>query len=237
MLILAIDTTATTATAAAADYNGGKIGANALMTVNTGLTHSESLLPLVDSALSAFGKTIADVGLFAVSVGPGSFTGVRIGVSAIKGLAFDGRPIAAVSTLEALAENIGADGIICPLMDARRGVFYNALFRRENGKLIRLTEDRAISAEELSAELLEAGNVHTCGDGALLFEKLKAEGIATCVPSYAERYQNGLSVALCAGRMHDEGRLTTAAAVAPLYLRKPQAEREREERIAKENKE
>ncbi len=236
MLILAIDTTATTATAAVADYKDGCIGANAVVTVNTGLTHSESLLPIIDNVLTSCGKNIADVELFAVSVGPGSFTGVRIGVSAVKGLAFDGRPVAAVSTLEALAENIGADGVICPLMDARRGVFYNALFRRENGVLTRLTEDRAISAEELSAELSGMGNVHTCGDGAALFEKLKADNVVTCTPSYAERYQNGLSVALCAGKLYDEGRLTTAAAVAPLYLRKPQAEREREERLAKENK-
>lgn len=236
MLILAIDTTATTATAAVAEYKDGAIGANAVMTVNTGLTHSESLLPIVDSVLSAFGKTVKDVQLFAASVGPGSFTGVRIGVAAVKGLAFDGRPVAAVSTLESLAENIGAEGVICPLMDARRGVFYNALFRREAGKLTRLTEDRAISAEELSAELAEMGTVHTCGDGALLFEKLKAESLVTAMPSYAERYQNGLSVALCAGKAYDKGELTDAAAVAPLYLRKPQAEREREERLAKENK-
>ncbi len=236
MLILAIDTTATTATAAVAEYKDGKLGTNAVMTVNTGLTHSESLLPIVDGVLSAYGKKVSDVELFAVSVGPGSFTGVRIGVSAIKGLAFDGRPVAAVSTLEALAENVGADGIICPLMDARRGVFYNALFRRENGALTRLTEDRAISAEALSAELAETDMVYTCGDGVALFEKLKAAGIATCAPSYTERYQNGLSVALCAGKLYDKGELVNAATVAPLYLRKPQAEREREERLAKENK-
>ncbi len=235
MLILAIDTTAVAASAAVAEYKDGEIAASAVMTVNTGLTHSETLLPIIDNVLTAYGKKISDVDVFAVSVGPGSFTGVRIGVSAVKGLAFDGRGVAAVSTLEALAENIGADGIICPLMDARRGVFYNALFERKNGILTRLTEDRAISADELSDELAGYEAALICGDGAKLFAKLKKETVNICNPAPAERTQNALSVALCGGKAADRGELLDASSVAPLYLRKPQAEREREERLAKEN--
>jgi len=135
MLILAIDVAAVTASAAVCEWDGKDIKRFSLSSVNNGLTHSETLFPLIDNALGVFGKTIKDVELFAVSAGPGSFTGVRIGVSAVKGLAFDGRPVAAVSTLEALAENVGAEGVICPLMDARRGVFYNALFKKNGGVL------------------------------------------------------------------------------------------------------
>lgn len=235
MLILAIDTSAVTATAAAAIYEGGEIKKYALTTVHSGLTHSETLFPLIDNVLKSLGKTVAEVNLFAVAAGPGSFTGVRIGVSAVKGLAFDGRPVASVSALEALAENIGAEGVICPLMDARRGVFYNALFKRENGVLTRLTEDRAVSAEELSAEIGEIGKVYLCGDGAALYQSLHSGNGIAVPPTISERYQNALSVAVCAAKQWEQGQTTNAQTLAPVYLRKPQAEREREERLKKEN--
>ena len=215
MLILAIDTTALTATAAAAIYENGEIKKYSLATVNNGLTHSETLFPLIDNALSLMGKSVKDVELFGVSAGPGSFTGVRIGVAAVKGLAFDGRPTVAVSAPEALAENIGAEGVICPLMDARRGVFYNAMFRREN-------------------EIEGYGTVYLCGDGAALYQSLhKGEG-KVVPPSVSERCQNALSVASVAARMWEQGQTLSSAELAPIYLRKPQAEREREERLKKE---
>ncbi|MBR6594718.1 MAG: tRNA (adenosine(37)-N6)-threonylcarbamoyltransferase complex dimerization subunit type 1 TsaB [Clostridia bacterium] len=235
MLILAVDTTALTASAAAALYEDGKIKKFSLATVNNGLTHSELLFPLIDNALSTFGKSVKDVELFAVTAGPGSFTGVRIGVSAVKGLAFDGRPVASVSTLEALAENISAEGVICPLMDARRGVFYNAMFRREGGVLTRLTEDRAVSAEELSAEIARYGEVWLCGDGAELYSTLHSGEGKVWLSSLCGRYQNALSVAVCAARLWERGETVDAACLSPIYLRKPQAEREREERLKKEN--
>ena len=235
MLILAIDTSAVTATAAAAIYEGGQVKKYALTTIHSGLTHSETLFPLIDGVLKGLGKTVNDVELFAVAAGPGSFTGVRIGVSAVKGLAFDGRPVASVSALEALAENIGAEGIICPLMDARRGVFYNALFRRENGSLTRLTSDRAISAEELSLEIEKLDKVYLCGDGAALYQSLHSGSGVAVSPALCERYQNALSVAVCAAKQLEKGEIIDAQALAPIYLRKPQAEREREERLKKEN--
>lgn len=234
MLILAIDTTAVTATAAAAVYENGEIKRYSLSSVNNGMTHSETLFPLIDAALSSLGKTVAEVELFGVSVGPGSFTGVRIGVAAVKGLSFDGRPVGAVSTLEALAENVGAEGVICPLMDARRNVFYNAMFRREQGRLIRLTPDRAVSAEELSAEIEQYGKVYLCGDGAALYKGLHCGTGIAVEPTPVERYQNALSVALVAARQHEAGQTVDSAGLSPVYLRKPQAEREREERLKKE---
>jgi len=234
MLILAIDTSAVTATAAVCDWDGNDIKRFSLATVNNGLTHSETIFPLIDNALSSFGKTVKDVELFAVSAGPGSFTGVRIGVSAIKGLAFDGRPVAAVSTLEALAENIGAEGVVCPLMDARRGVFYNALFQKNGGVLTRLTPDRAISAAELSAELAQYGSIHICGDGAALYETMHT-GSLLVKPPLCGRYQNALSVAACGARQYAAGQTVSAKSLSTIYLRKPQAEREREEKLKKEN--
>lgn len=235
MLILAIDTSAVTATAAVCDWDGNDIKRFSLATVNNGLTHSETIFPLIDNALTSFGKTVKDVELFAVSAGPGSFTGVRIGVSAIKGLAFDGRSVAAVSTLEALAENIGAEGVVCPLMDARRGVFYNALFQKSGGVLTRLTPDRAVSAEELSAELAQYGNIHICGDGAALYETMHTGNSLLVKPPLCGRYQNALSVAVCGARQYAAGQTVNAKSLSTIYLRKPQAEREREEKLKKEN--
>ena len=147
MKILAIDSTAIVASVAICDDE--KLAA--LYTVNNGNTHSETLLPMVESALAQSKLTVDDIGLFAVSAGPGSFTGVRIGAATIKGLAF-GRdiPCVGVSTLEALAYNLkGSSGIICPVMNARRNQVYNALFRFEGEKLVRLCPDRAIAVKDL----------------------------------------------------------------------------------------
>lgn len=151
MIVLALDSTALCATAAACVFENGALSAYAVTTVKNALTHSETLLPIADGVLGLIGYKMKDVGLFAVSVGPGSFTGVRIGVSLVKGLAFaDDLPCAAVSPLEALAcSHSDFDGIVCAVMDARRNQFYNALFK--HGK--RITPDRAISLEELAGEL------------------------------------------------------------------------------------
>ncbi len=234
MLILAIDTAALTASVAVCECSHGEITKYSLASVNNGLTHSETLFPLIDNTLKTSGKTIKDIGLFAVSVGPGSFTGVRIGVSAVKGLAFDGRPVAAVSTLEALAQNIVAEGVICPLMDARRGVFYNALFKWEDGELIRITADRVIDAAALSAEIERYGKAYICGDGAALYKTMHQGTGEIVMPTLCTAQQNALSVAVCAAqRYYNACPLNTAEDLAVFYLRKPQAEREREERLGK----
>ena len=151
MKILGLDSTANICTAAISDDN--RLVAE--FTVNVGNTHSETLLPLIEQMLKLSNTDINEIELFATSVGPGSFTGVRIGAATVKGLAFGKNiPLCEVSTLEALAENLTAfNGILCPVINARRMQVYNALFLCENGVITRLTPDRAIAVEELDAEL------------------------------------------------------------------------------------
>ena len=167
MKILAIDSTAIVGSCAVLEDE--KL--LSLFTVNNGNTHSETLLPMIEASLKLLGLNADDIDLFALSEGPGSFTGVRIGAATIKGLAFGkDKPCVGVSTLEALAENLSSfNGIVCPAMNARRNQVYNALFRSKDGKLQRLTEDRAVSVSELEEELEAFSEpVYICGDGDFL---------------------------------------------------------------------
>ena len=233
MLILALDSTAVVASVALCRDDTPI----ASFTVKNGNTHSETLLPMVEAVLKTAGITVNDIDLFACSVGPGSFTGVRIGVSTVKGLAFGkNKPCVAVSTLEALAENlVPASGILCPVMNARRGQVYNALFRFENGKLTRLCPDRALSVADLEAELLTLGeSVTLSGDGIPEFSRLAVQIVPTEVSDRLVD-QNAVSVAKCARRAYLEGKQCTDAELAPIYLRLPQAERERLEKLKKES--
>ena len=177
--------------------------------------------------------------MLACSAGPGSFTGVRIGVSTVKGLGFDSDiPCIGVSTLEALAYNlIGFDGILCPVMNARRNQVYNALFECRNGVLTRLCDDRAIALTELDDELVARGEspVYLVGDGYdLAHTRLtKSTSLLRKTPVVL-RVQNAYSVAQVALRLYREGVRTTDAELSPVYLRPSQAERERMERLASE---
>ena len=165
MVILGVDTSAVAA--GAAIIKDGKLISETY--INTGLTHSQTMLTLIDSALNAVDMSIDDVDAFAVSSGPGSFTGIRIGVSAVKGLCFaKNKPCFAVSTLEALANCADIDGfIICPVMDARCMQVYTALFEKTDGEIKRVTEDAPKTLEELSAELQEINKkILLIGDGA-----------------------------------------------------------------------
>ena len=235
MKILCLDSTAKVATAAL--LSDGETLAE--YTVNSGLSHSELLLPMVRSLLASCALTENDIDLFACTAGPGSFTGVRIGVSLIKGLAFGrGKPCAAVSALEALAESlVPMDGILCPVMDARRGQVYCALFRCEGGALMRLTEDRAIGADELAEELLSRYPGEGCrlvGDGYHVAEAaLTARGVPLIDAPLSLRAQSAAAVGRCAYRMALRGETVTDEALRPTYLRLPQAERERLERLEK----
>lgn len=232
MLILAFDSTAVTASCAVADIDKNSdsyISVNrfSLFSVKNKLTHSENLMPMAVEVIAKFGCTIKDIDRIAVTVGPGSFTGVRIGVSTVKGLAMpENIPCVAVSTLEALAANITTpiDAVICPLMDARRNQFYNALFDG-NGK--RLCEDRVITAEALTEEFSKTEkSVILCGDGAVLYKSLSGSlNNNTVIASPATMYQNALSVAVCGY----SGKAISAEAIQPLYLRPSQAEREANE--------
>lgn len=234
MLILALDSSALVASVALC--RDEKVLAS--FTLNNGNTHSETLLPMIESMLRCTGTTAGEIDLFACSTGPGSFTGVRIGAATVKGLAFGGTACClGVSTLEALAMNaVPHDALICPVMNARRGQLYNALFRYENGALVRLVADRAISARELGEELSSRGVPFVlCGDGIAEFERLA--GITPpCTLSPLLTDQNAVSVARVAYRRYLAGERGTDAALCPVYLRLPQAERERLEKLqAKES--
>ena len=229
MLILALDSTAVVASVALCRDETPL----ALFTVKNGNTHSETLLPMVEAVLRSAKATVADIDLFACATGPGSFTGVRIGAATVKGLAFgQNKNCLGVSTLEALAENlVPYEGILCPVMNARRGQVYNALFEVENGALKRLCPDRALSVAELAAELKAKGRPFAlCGDGVNEFLRLSPEiRPANVFPLLAD--QNAASVAKVAYRRALAGESGTDAALVPVYLRLPQAERER---LAKE---
>ena len=237
MKILALDSTAKVASVAICD--GEKTLAT--FTCNNGLTHSEILLPMVEDCLARAGVSLSDIELFACNAGPGSFTGVRIGAAVIKGLAFGKNiPCVPVSTLESLAENLfPLDGIYCPLMDARRNQVYNALFAVRDGKLTRLTEDRAISLSELGDELennYRSTPVYLSGDGYDIAKKyLSTRDITIKETPAALINQDAVSIAKCSKRAHEDGVSATDTSLSPTYLRMPSAERERLERLEKEN--
>ena len=171
MKILAIDTSALTATAAIIS-DGTLLGE---MSITTKLTHSQTIMPMIDELLKKVSLDISDIDLFACSEGPGSFTGLRIGIGTIKGLAYGlGKPVVGVSTLEALAHNISyTDFLIAPIMDARRGQVYNAVYKYEGEKLVCVTEPRALSVEELCEELTE--KTIFVGDGVKVYKEKIAE--------------------------------------------------------------
>lgn len=231
MKILAFDSTARVASVAVTE------GDKALLSysIDNGLTQSELLLPMAEAALKALGLSFKDVGAYAVTVGPGSFTGVRIGVSLVKGLAFGkDTPCIPVSTLEALAENLrGLDGIIVPVMDARRAQVYTAIFDGADGALTRLTDDEAIAISELYERLKDSErNIYLVGDGYdvayTALSKMGLKGLSkTPLPL---RMQNAASVGRIARRMLDAGEYATDEKISPVYLRMPQAERERLEK-------
>lgn len=237
MKILSLDSTAIVSTVAICENE--KLLAQ--FTINNGNTHSETLLPMIEASLKVLKLTVDDIDVFACSAGPGSFTGVRIGAATIKGLAFNkNKPCAPVSSLDALAHNLlYADGIVCPVMNARRGQLYNALFLCENGKLTRLCEDRLISVYDLENELennYQNKKIYLCGDGYGIakgtFTKVNAENTLLI-----HQYQSAYSVALCALEVGEQGLLTTDIELSPVYLRASQAERERLERLEKEKNE
>ena len=228
MKILALETSAKAVSAAVSE--DGKILCSGYQ--DTGLTHSRTLMPIVEHILKNTGLTAADMDAIAVAAGPGSFTGIRIGVSAAKGLAFAAdKPAVGVSTLAAMARNVAfCDGLVVCAMDARRQQVYNALFQAKDGQLTRLTPDRAISLEELAAELENDLRPKTVvGDGArLCFAHLTEAGISCRLAPAHLVMQNAMSVALEAEAMAAEGNLVSAQALEPVYLRPAQADRLRQ---------
>lgn len=234
MKILAIDTSALVATAALCDDEKPI----AVYSQKSGLTHSQTMLPIIKNIMDNTGTSIDDIDMIAVSEGPGSFTGIRIGVSTVKGLAFGKNKICiGVSTLEAMARTIAefcTDAVICPVMDARRNQLYNALFEIRGGEVLRLTENRMIEAPVLAKELDAMDKpVYFVGDGYDIMARMKLSYQKETPP--ACRWQNGYGVAMAALARYnqaDDKSIFTDRMLRPEYLRLPQAERELKEKEA-----
>ena len=232
MKILSIDCSAKSVSAAIAE--DGKLIAEGFLNIK--LTHSETLMPLIEQVLLNSKLALKDIDGFAVTAGPGSFTGIRIGISALKGLAFaEQKPIYAFSTLEAMALVFSggayADGIVCGLMDARRNQFYNALFEIKHGKIARLTEDRTIEASVLKTELKNYNSkIILMGDGAELFFSLTDNDLGFALAPETVLIQRASGIAIKASL--DKTLIPNSPeSLQAIYLRKSQAEREREEQI------
>lgn len=198
----------------------------------SGLTHSRTLLPMAEDLLKNAETEMKQIDCFAVAQGPGSFTGIRIGIATVKGLAWAAdKPCIGVSTLAAMAWNgVAAGGLICAVMDARRSEVYNALFRIEDGRPVRLCPDRAISLSALTEELRERGEApFLVGDGAELASAFfREQHLDHRVPPDNLRWQNAWGVAMeAAGK-----ELCTSQELLPVYLRLSQAERERQARLS-----
>ena len=226
MKIFACDSTAKTASVALCEDKM----LLAEFTQNGGNTHSETLLPMTEVLLNSMKTDIDEIDVFAVSEGPGSFTGVRIGAATVKGFAHrKDKPCIGVSTLEALARNLafGEDKIILPVMDARRGQFYTAKFAFKGGKLERIGEDTPMSFEDFLEDVRALGErVYLCGDGYAPARKLLGDELSHETPEKL-RYQSAYSVAQIAYEKYLAGDRTSAEELRPTYLRLPQAERDR----------
>ena len=231
MLLLTFETSAKAASVAL--FEGEKLLGESYQ--NTGLTHSQTLMVMAQDLIKQCGYTPADITHTAVAAGPGSFTGVRIGVAAAKGFAWGKEiPCYGVSTLEAMALGLGIwDGTVVCAMDARRSQVYNAVFQVERGVLTRISEDRAIALADLKTELERIdGPVYLVGDGAALTHRTLTE-LPLILPPEWKQHQRAVGVGLAALAAIARGEAGDATALAPNYLRLSQAERER---LEKENK-
>ncbi len=233
MLILAFETSAKAASVAL--HDGTKLLGESYQ--NTGLTHSQTLMVMAEDLLKQCGKTAKDVTAVAVAEGPGSFTGVRIGVAAAKGMSWGSElPCYGISTLEAMAESLGVySGYVCPVMDARRSQVYNALFHVSCGECTRIREDRAISLSCLGEELQNLPEpIFLVGDGSNLCYNTLSEKVGNLVlPKEHRMHQRATGVAILAAKRMAAGEAPSGADLTPNYLRLSQAEREKLERAKK----
>ena len=229
MKILAVECSATPASVAILEND--KLIASAY--TNVKLTHSQTLMPMIEGALSSSKTDINEIDGFAISSGPGSFTGIRIGISAVKGLAAVKKtPCVAVSTLFAMAQNYSdTDCIVCSVMDARCNQLYNAIFDIENGEITRLCKDRALMCDELLEEIKNISQssdkcVIIVGDGADIFYNA-ARDIKNIKKAHPIRqYQNAVGVGYASLDSFKKGETLSPNDLLPFYLRLPQAERE-----------
>ena len=233
MKILAIDTSATAASVCLA----GEDKILGSFYTNTALTHSQTLVPMVEQVLKTTKTDVDELEYIAVNAGPGSFTGVRIGVAAAKGLAFKNNlPCVPVSTLESMAYNmLGSDCVVCAVMDARCSQVYNALFKISGDKVERLCEDRALALSELKPELEKISEkIILVGDGANLTAKYLENSLSNVfLAPVNNRIQNASSTAMAAIKSICENKTIMPAELMPTYLRLPQAQRELNKRLGR----
>ena len=229
-MLLAFETSAKAASVAL--FDGEKLLGESYQ--NTGLTHSQTLMLMAEDLMKNCGISAKDLTGVAVAAGPGSFTGVRIGVSAAKGLSW-GReiPCWGVSTLESMALGLGIhEGYILPTMDARRAQVYTALFSVKNGAITRILEDQAIALAELKEKLPADKPIFLVGDGsALTYHTLKEEIPSLVMPPEHKMHQRSVGVGLAALAAISRGETGDGETLAPNYLRLSQAERERMEKM------
>lgn len=243
MRILGIECTASPVSCAV--FEDGRIKAEYFLNLKT--THSQTLLPMVESVLKLSGIGIGDIDVIAATAGPGSFTGVRIGISAVKGLAFaQNTPCVPVSTLEAMAYGLtGCDGIVCACMDARCNQVYNAIFEVKDGVVSRFCFDRALMIEELYAEIEKIyeknreKTIFIVGDGAdLFYNSIKDRDVPVCLAPEHLKWQRASGVCMAALSKAQNGETVCPEELLPVYLRLPQAERElkAKQRLSNERK-
>ena len=233
MLLLAFETSAKAASVAL--FDGEKLLGESYQ--NTGLTHSQTLMVMAEDLLKQCSVRPEQIEAAAVAAGPGSFTGVRIGVAAAKGFAWGRQiPCYGVSTLESMALHLGAyQGTVCPVMDARRSQVYNGLFAAREGACQRITEDRAIALADLAEELKTAQTpIFLVGDGSeLTYRTLKDQIPGLVLPQESHMHQRAVGVGLAALQAIARGESGDAEAMQPNYLRLSQAEREKLEKMQK----
>lgn len=245
MRILALESSGLVAGVAVVDgaLDGKDAQTIAEYTVNYKKTHSQTLLPMLDEVVKMTELSLDSIDAIAVAAGPGSFTGLRIGSATAKGLglALD-KPLIPVPTLEGLAYNLcGADGIVCPIMDARRSQVYTGIYRFEDGIHLTVLEDQmAVGIEELGERLKKYGEQVTfLGDGVPVFREVLEERLMKgCRISFAPANMNrqrAASVGALALLYYQQGKTETAAEHKPDYLRMSQAERERKERMERDS--
>lgn len=226
MRILAIDTSATACSVTLSDED--KLIAEFF--INTSLTHSQTLMPMIEQLLKNTKADIDQIDMIAVNAGPGSFTGVRIGVAAVKGLAFaNNTACVSVSTLYSMAYNmLGSNCTVCSVMDARCSQVYNALFKVNGNSVTRLCDDRAMSMVDLKSEISRIDDkIILVGDGANVFSDFlnnELKNVETAPINL--RYQKASSTALAGLEQYKSGKVLSAKELMPTYLRLPQAQRE-----------
>ena len=231
MKILAVDTSSSVAAVAIMDERE-LLGEFIL---NHKKTHSQKLVPMIDVIMKNLGVCPEDIDVYAASSGPGSFTGLRIGITTIKAMAFAAeKPVVSVPALDALAYNVpNTEALVCPMMDARNNQVYTALYKFGNGMQVNVSEYMGVPVQEL-VQIIRGKNsdVLFVGDGVLIHkEYLKSELGLRChfAPQYLLR-QRASSVAQLALYKAAEGKLENCFDMVPFYLRKSQAERELEKK-------